>query len=769
MHDEKNKYENHISNEQLPMDFSLEEILAEFSHDYPEVPISGERLAAASKRIVLDAASEASFSSLDQFLETAVEEAVQEKRKAPPRSASPAPEENKSNRRAVDEIILDIAFDEENKSENSKPVEAKTTEKNSPQGSENSEEEEDSPPEIEQQLIEDSDDEAAYAKPDVSEAEPSDDETREAPRGRGRDRFLAPIFSFLALSAIRREQRSSMEAQQAAQEEDDAAEMPPRAAVKFYASQLASIKLRAALAAAMSLVMVYFSVAVGSNLPIFSVLEDSVRALALMLIIIELSVMICALDVFTTGIMNLVRKKFGIETLAAVSCILSIIDAAIVAAVGAAPYGLPFCVISAISMTTILMGSYFTCKAYRTSFRVLVSKGELYTITSESVVEKKSRALLKSRISAYGFIKRSEQADISEYIFGAMSPFLLLASFAFAIVVSVLRGEPASFFHCVSAMAAVCATFSAAVCFAMPFAKTARKLATSGAAIAGWAGARDIGKSRNVVITDNDLFPQGTVEISQTRILEQFNERNIIAIAGSVAMASTSSISSAFSDLLRRNALTMRTVEDFEAHDGGGMKAMVGGENVLVGNSGFMNLMSIRIPQKLNTPNSVFAAVNGELVGIFDIKYKPTISVQSALAVLLRSNNEPVFAIRDFNITPVMIKQKFKMPTDKFEFPSYSERFRISSAEPTKRSNLDAVLSREGMGPLVEVSDRGKRLCSVAKLGAFLSAACAVIALITLFLLFFAKAYDSASVTNILTYMFLWFLPCIVLNFSLDR
>lgn len=755
------RYENHILNEDLPTDFTVDEILAEFSSDTPDIPQSEKMIADKSKRIVLDAidesVGEASFSSLDELLDSVVEEtAVGRPSKV---RGHEKPEDDS------DDIMSDLDFSGEDEETGEDAEEVRIYKPRKPGDVKNSPF---SGASIDEAQLDDSGS-ASYAAADFPVEDIPASDIDEVRRASVKEKFLSPVMALMALVAMKLEQSRRGDEQAPTESEEEVPEMQPDRAAKLYGSQSVSLKLRAMVAGCFSVVMAYMSFAFYSKLPLPGAFAESPRAMALMFIVLELSVMIAGLDAFTSGVMNTVRKKIGLESLVSISCILSILDAALIAITGKAGFGLPFCAVSAVSLTFVLIGSYFTCRGFRTSFKVLGSSQNLYTVTSERVVDKKNFALLKSRMESKGFIKHSEQADISEYVFSVLSPFLLAVSVIFALTCSVFHGAASSFFHCLSGMAAVCATFSAAVCFALPFAVTAKRLALTGAAIAGWSGVRDIGKSSHVIITDNDVFPPGTVEVATIRILEGFFSDKVISYTGSVAMASSSGLSGAFAEMIRRNAYSINKVENFEAHDGGGMTAMVGGESVYIGNAGFMNLMGIRIPRKLNTPSSVFTAISGQLVGIFEIGYKPVSSVQNALALLLRSNHEPVFAIRDFNITPVMIKQKFKMPTDKFEFPSYSERYRISSAEPTKGSRVSAVLSREGMGPLVEVSDKGKRLYTASFIGAFLSAACAVIGLVMLFLLFWAGAYDSASVSNILAYMLLWFLPCVVLTWSLGR
>ena len=124
---------------------------------------------------------------------------------------------------------------------------------------------------------------------------------------------------------------------------------------------------------------------------------------------------------------------------------------------------------------------------------------------------------------------------------------------------------------------------------------------------------RDIGRALGMVITDSDLFPGGSVKISSIRVLDGASPEDIIADAGSVIIASGSGLSPVFSELMSRNGCAMRRVEDFCCHEGGGLTALIAGEEVLCGSAGFMRLMGVMVPQKLADKSAVFLAVNGVL------------------------------------------------------------------------------------------------------------------------------------------------------------
>lgn len=605
------------------------------------------------------------------------------------------------------------------------------------------------------------------------EAEQSGDSGEKRRDGHSaRERFLSPIVALLALIALRRAQRSAKAGAGEAAADARAEELPepePEKAVRACAAQLRPLRLRGRIALVMSLIMIYLTYAASSALPLTGALKSSPRVLCLMLLILELTVMMAGLNLFTDGMVRLCRGKPDAQSLVACSCVITALDAAVLAVMnGSQGSALPLCAASALGLTIAVWGEYWRISALRRSFKVLTSSRNLYTVSGERGITKEV-ALLKSRRSTRGFIRRSLEPDYSAGVFRLLTPLLLAASVVLGALAALIRRAPGAVVHNAAMLMAASTAFSAAICYSLPYAFAARRFSQSGAAVAAWPGIRDIGRSRNVIITDGDVFPKGTMELGDIRILEGAFVDKVISSTASVIAASGSGLALPFAELIRRNGYTISRVENFEPHDGGGMTAMVNGESVAVGNTGFMNLIGVRVPRKLSTHNAVCTAINGALVGIFMVNYRATGGVQEALVTLLHSNLEPIFALRDFNITPQMLKNKFRLPADNFKFPSYSERFRISGAEPDQSSRVAAAIAREGMEPLVDAAERGRRLYGAIRIGTLIAAAGCVFGLLMMVLMSWTKALDAATSANVITFMLLWLIPSVVITWGVNR
>lgn len=606
-------------------------------------------------------------------------------------------------------------------------------------------------------------DDARYASPEAGDTD--SDFAAESAHRSFRETVVNPVVSALTVVAFRIRQHRTEVRASAAAEEDLGPEPDAETASKYYGGQIRSLRFRCRAAMIVSLVLAYISF----GFPVFGLLDSSPAAAALVCLILQLTVMMIGLDVVTSGVMSLVRRQPGLEALVVINCVFSMLDAVVIAIRGASDAGLPFCAVSAFAVACCIWSALLTCRGYKMTFRALAVAKDPYAVSADGDVAKDGITILKSKRDTEGFIHRSEESGPAEAVYSVIAPYLIAISLVLGLLATVLSKSYADIAHILAAVTAPCAPFAAIIAFALPYRTVARRLCRNGSAIAGWSGVSDIGKSKHLIVTDKDIFPPRNISIESIRILEGAFPDKVISYAGSVIVASGNCLASVFSELMRKNNCALMPVEEFTCNESGGLIALVNGEEVLVGNSGFMSLKGIHLPQKLNSKNAVFVSINGVFVAIFTIQYVAVTSVQNALFSLLHSSLEPIFAVRDFNITPLMLRQKFKMSTDGFDFPAYSKRYAMSAAEPGEYTQIAGIVSRDGLGPFVSISSLGKRLYTAVQICVVLALLWAVIGTVMMFVLCAMGAFDSATVGNLLVYLLLSLVPVILLNFGLRR
>ena len=207
---------------------------------------------------------------------------------------------------------------------------------------------------------------------------------------------------------------------------------------------------------------------------------------------------------------------------------------------------------------------------------------------------------------ADGFVTRCHRRTLTEKIYIYVAPLLILGSLGLSLMASLGMGRPNWFFRCFAAMTSVCAPFSLLLVFGHPFRALAKRLSTAGAAIAGWQGACDCGKVIGVVIKDEDLFPPGALSIGGMTALSKVSRDRLMSYTGSVIIRSGSGLSDTFAEFLKAQRCHVLPVDDFACYEGGGLSGIIGSDRVLVGSSGFMNLMGIRLQENMNIKNAIY-------------------------------------------------------------------------------------------------------------------------------------------------------------------
>jgi hypothetical protein len=577
------------------------------------------------------------------------------------------------------------------------------------------------------------------------------------------ERMLTPLVQLLATKLARRQiQKTEAANWPDPVEVRQTPELSPRKAGRFYAAVGKALRFRVRIASFLCLILAWICF----QLPMAGMLGQSVALQAGVSLVLTLAVMVTALDVVTAGFRQLFDLHPALEALATLATLFSCVDAATVML----GYGteLPFCAIGAISLTTALWSNRLTCTALRRTMKTVAMSKYPSALSAEENGET-GRVLVRSELAGRGLVRRSEQPDLCQTTYARVTPLLLLAALVLSVVAS-LGGQSGYFLHTFSALLSVSASFSAFFAFPLPYSQAAKRLQSSGVAMAGYAGCADIGKTRKLVLTDEDLFPPGTLRFSEINILEGAFVSKVVSCTASLLARSNSGVMSIFNELMTRRGYDMVDVEQFQCHEGGGLSGMVAGERVLVGSVGFMNLMHIRLPHNLNPENAICTALEGELVGVFTVEYIPIKSVQGALVTLFRGKTQAIFALRDFNITPRMVRRLFRMPTDNFNFPPFRERYRMASAaNQSAQKPLAAIITRSGMLPLVDAAESGRRLYTTCRINTILALAGTAIGMFILFLLCRAGSFDTANAGNVLSFMILWALPVLILSLGQNR
>lgn len=545
-------------------------------------------------------------------------------------------------------------------------------------------------------------------------------------------------------------------------------DLPPGTLAARFGKGLGLLRLRMTLVFLLAMPLLWVGLAPFLGLPLPGALSASFPLQVTVSGALLAMAMVLGGDFLLLGLLRLCLLRPGADTAAAFSCIFTLADAFTQLRYMPERTTLPYCAASCLCLFCCMWGTYAKRQGLRLSCRTAAAAAAtpfLVTLDPASWNGKDAYAKWSGPIQGYG--SQIQEDDGVQRVLRLSVPLLLLASLLCALMSSVGQGQPAYFLWSFSACATASASLSGALIFGRPYRALARRLSTSGAALAGWSGAARTGKA--ILLTDTDLFPPGTVSLNGIKIFGDYSVEKVVGVCATLIRESGSGLDKLFHDLLRSQGAVYRRCSHFVRHEGGGLSADVRGERILVGSASFMALMEVPLPQGLNVRNAVFCAIEGELAGIFALNYTMHPAIPPAISALVRGGVSPVLCTRDFNLIPAMLRQKFKLPVEKMAYPPVERRAELSEPEAFHSPCITAVLCREGLSPFSEAVVGARRLRTAVVLSTILSVLGSLTGLLLAFYLTFVGAWDSIASAQMVFFLLAWTVPTFLITGWVNR
>ncbi len=546
-------------------------------------------------------------------------------------------------------------------------------------------------------------------------------------------------------SFFRRERRKR-------KEPPPAPDLPPGELARRYGKGLKGMRLRAILVLLLVLPALYLSVEFVSY-P--AVLTPKLRILALAGV--QVLAMLLGLDLLFRGFCRLFRLEFGMDTMLVFASAAVLADALTMETLDPREGQMPYCAAIVLGIALLLRGTSQKRRGLRLACKTAAAASKPYLVTLDEDRWNGWDAYAKWSGEPVGFGRQMQASDGAQRIFHRICPLLFIGSVVLSLAASVGQGAPQRLLWCLAATLTASTSLSGALCFGGAWLGLCRRLSKSGAAIAGWDGVTATGGS-GILLADTDLFPPGCVSLNGIKIFGDFPAEKVVACTATLIRETGSGLDKIFHDLLRAQGAIYRRVSGFYCYEGG-LSGTIRNEQVLVGSTDFMRLMDVALPPGLRVKNAVFCAIDRQLAGIFALNYSLHGTLDPSLTSLIRNRVTPVMATRDFNLTPAMLRQRFKLPVDKMEYPGVERRTELSDEDQPHSPILTAVLCREGIAPYSEAVVGATRLRRAVRVSAALACLGGVAGLLLAFYLTSTGAYASLSVFNLLVFLIMWLIP----------
>ena len=417
----------------------------------------------------------------------------------------------------------------------------------------------------------------------------------------------------------------------------------------------------------------------------------------------------------------------------------------------------PFAATTAVLVWVELWAMLLDCETRREAFQLVNVGGEPPYVASRT-----DAGVCKQKGRLSGFYRLTDQPDPARRWQWYLTPLLLSVATLLSAVIC-LKGQCMDRFLWVwSAHLTVALPLSLPLTAVLPLKRLQHRLTRGGSALAGYAGAPPLSRSRQLLVTENDLFPTGTVAFNGYKVYGEERIR-MLSYAAGMAQAAHSQLSPLFRQQLAAEGGFSARVDDLRFCEEGGVVGTIRGETVAMGSAYFMRKQKVALPHDLKLQTGVFLAVDGVLGAIFVIKYQPSRNVEWALRALHRARLRPVLAVRSGNVTPGLLKRKFGVDC-KPVYPNVSARLALSDVMEQQGTIPHAVIYREGLMPLTETVIGCRRLRSAARVGTWLCYLGAAVGLFLTYYLISAGSYATLSPLYMLGFLALWLLPTLLLS-----
>ena len=314
-----------------------------------------------------------------------------------------------------------------------------------------------------------------------------------------------------------------------------------------------------------------------------------------------------------------------------------------------------------------------------------------------------------------------------------------------------------------AAMLAV-APASGFVALTRPAAVLERRLHRVGAVICGWRGVTGLRGAVTVPVADEDLFPLGSVKMNGVKFFGSREPDLVVEYATALIAAEGAGLTGLFSHLLDSRNGRHFEVENFRTYNGG-LGGEVEGEPVLIGTHSFLRDMGVEVPAGTRVHQALYAAIDGELAGVFAVSYGKNRNSAMALGALcVYRNLTPVLTCGDFMLTESFLRSRFGINTRRIAFPSLDMRKELAAKKPEEEMASLALTTNDGFLGMAFAVSGARTLRTASILGVVLHMVAGVLGLVIVALLALVGAEEMLTAENLMLFELLWMVPGLLIT-----
>lgn len=451
-------------------------------------------------------------------------------------------------------------------------------------------------------------------------------------------------------------------------------------------------------------------------------------------LIAVLAAMVASWQSVVRGVKDLWYCKASYETFLLMTTVLTIIEAL------TQNNQKTFLPLIAISWAVAGTAEYMHDRASLSSLRaVITGRGRVGVRTAADKWEH-TDVIGKAPVTTAGFVRHQAQPDVWHSGMGIFLPILTIV----AVIVSAYLSVKVemNYLTVLVTILDVAMPVALVVCCARPYNLLSRALRGRGA-VAGWFGLQGLSGKKAMLVYDNDLFPNGTMQQMGVRAYLPMDPRELVSMGASMALRANVGFQAVFTKLLRDMNGEIYDVSRFQIQETG-LEGYIHQQLVHLGSYQYMQLMGVTLPKRA-PKYGVYIAINRELAGLFGVKYQVSNGAVGGFRRIVREPRlTPLLVTRNFCVNPGFVEHWFKAPVTQMGCPKAETRRVLSEPSLLSRGVTCGFVFQEGISAYSRTVSGARR---VYRMGLWLTVLAALIGLVLTVQTILAIASGSAIIS----------------------
>jgi len=560
----------------------------------------------------------------------------------------------------------------------------------------------------------------------------------------------------------KKEARAARRAAEQAEEEEEIEVRDPTQAARTCKGRSRSLLARSLAVLVLTIIATYISIAPSfEELPIPLALNaahnQTVAVGALMLL--QFIAIVFGIDIFGMGFSDLLQGVPNRSTLVSFSIVAALLHAlSLIIFDFGEGVDIPYISISLLLLYAEMREERGRLSAQSYAYRAVSSvKSPQAVYCHYDKEDDVCRALKAPLPNLRAFLVEMERMDTADRFSMIYVPITLAAAIIFSLIASLGRGEPTRFFWAFSAILSVATPIDLLCAFGASYKHISKQLFNQGAAIAGARQACLLRDTEEIILHQNDLFPEGSITLKAMQNMSSLKDNELLACAASLTDAVQLEIGRILTQTVRDQygvTLYARNVQLVE----GGIMGDIGSSHVIVGAASLMIKMGVRARAMRDDAIPLYIVIDNTLAGMITFAYQPTSTTYRAMKTMRRMKMNATLVGRDFNVSPAMVEEQFELHHNVNQLPPRGSE-RLLNSSYTDGDAPTAILSRAGASPFINVLRGADKLVGAVRSALILGAFSGISGMIIVFYLLFQNAAPALTTLNLLLYQVAWYIP----------